>query len=54
MKHRIKKYLLPSLQVEFADLLVLNKCDLVPAEQLGELEVLLRKLNATAKVQSGC
>ena len=32
-------------QVEFANLLVLNKVDLVTEEQAGQLEALLRKLN---------
>lgn len=40
----------PYLQVEFADVLVLNKCDLVAPDTVKQLEVLLRKLNTTAKV----
>ncbi|MBC9911185.1 GTP-binding protein [Chitinophaga varians] len=37
-------------QVEFANVIVLNKCDLVTPEQLGNLKALLRKLNATAVI----
>jgi len=37
-------------QVEFADVLVLNKCDLVEGEELGKLEGILRKLNPRAKI----
>lgn len=37
-------------QVEFADVLVLNKCDLVKPAQLDRLEGVLRKLNPRAKV----
>lgn len=40
-------------QVEFANLLVLNKTDLVTPEQADQLELLLRKLNTTAKVERG-
>lgn len=35
-------------QVEFADVLVLNKTDLVPAEELARLKDILRKLNPDA------
>ncbi len=43
------------VKVEFANVLVLNKTDLVSAEQLEQLKALLRKLNTTAKVRmSGC
>lgn len=37
-------------QVEFADVLLLNKTDLVKPHQLGALEALLRRLNPTAKL----
>lgn len=37
-------------QIEFANVLVLNKTDLVTAEQLGFLEAALRKLNPGAKI----
>ncbi|SEW18129.1 GTP-binding protein [Chitinophaga arvensicola] len=37
-------------QVEFANVIVLNKCDLVTKEQLGSLKAVIRKLNATAKL----
>jgi len=37
-------------QVEFADVIVLNKCDLVTPERLGNLKAVLRKLNAQAKI----
>ncbi|MEC5148035.1 GTP-binding protein [Chitinophaga sp. 212800010-3] len=37
-------------QVEFADVIVLNKCDLVSAEKLGNLKAVLRKLNARARI----
>ncbi|WP_257455693.1 zinc metallochaperone GTPase ZigA [Archangium lipolyticum] len=37
-------------QVEFADVLVLNKTDLVLPEQLGELESILRQLNPGARL----
>jgi G3E family GTPase len=39
------------LQVEFADVLVLNKLDLVTPEQADQLEALLSKLNRGAKVR---
>ena len=35
-------------QVEFANVIILNKTDLVSAEQLGELEGVIRKLNPVA------
>jgi G3E family GTPase len=35
-------------QVEFADVLVLNKCDLADADELDQLEGLLRRLNPRA------
>ncbi len=37
-------------QVEFADVLLLNKTDLVKPQQLGAVEALLRRLNPTAKL----
>lgn len=37
-------------QVEFADVLLLNKTDLVNPVQLGTVETLLRRLNPTAKL----
>ncbi|WP_126245836.1 GTP-binding protein [Chitinophaga rhizosphaerae] len=37
-------------QIEFANVIVLNKCDLVTAEQKGALKSLLRKLNAKARI----
>ncbi|NSL89187.1 GTP-binding protein [Chitinophaga sp. Mgbs1] len=37
-------------QVEFANVIILNKCDLVDADQLGSLKALLRKLNAGARI----
>ncbi|AWO01307.1 GTP-binding protein [Chitinophaga alhagiae] len=37
-------------QVEFANVIVLNKCDLVSAEQKQVLKALLRKLNADAHI----
>jgi G3E family GTPase len=36
-------------QIEFCDVLLLNKCDLVGEEELGELEHVLRKLQPRAK-----
>ncbi|MCO5166253.1 MAG: zinc metallochaperone GTPase ZigA [Planctomycetes bacterium] len=37
-------------QVEFADVIVLNKCDLVTPRDLGELEATLRALNPGARL----
>ncbi len=37
-------------QVEFADVLVLNKCDLVKPKEVARLEDVLRKLNPRAKL----
>lgn len=38
-------------QVEFADVLVVNKTDLVTAQQAGQVAELLRRLNPGAKVR---
>ncbi len=37
-------------QIEFCDVLILNKCDLVPEEDLLELESVLRKLQPSARL----
>ncbi|MFD2170004.1 GTP-binding protein [Tumebacillus lipolyticus] len=37
-------------QIEFCDVLILNKCDMIPAEQLEQLEHLLRRLQPRAKL----
>lgn len=37
-------------QVEFADVIVINKCDLVTPQQLGILEAILRSLNPSARL----
>ncbi len=37
-------------QIEFCDVLVLNKCDLVPDEELAEIEATIRALQPRAKV----
>jgi G3E family GTPase len=39
-------------QVEFADVIVINKIDLVTAEERAELKAILRKLNPSARVVS--
>lgn len=39
-------------QVEFANVIVVNKADLVPATQLGEMKAILAKLNPGAKIIS--
>lgn len=39
-------------QIEFADLIILNKSDLVSSEQLSELQAVIRKFNATARIIS--
>ncbi|MEH7177844.1 GTP-binding protein [Neobacillus vireti] len=37
-------------QIEFCDVLILNKCDLLEEEQLKKLEAFLRKLQPSAKI----
>lgn len=37
-------------QIEFANVLVLNKIDLIDSQQTGEIEALLRQLNPTAQL----
>jgi G3E family GTPase len=37
-------------QIEFANVIVLNKTDLLPVERLGELRAILRKLNPGARL----
>ncbi|MCZ8378191.1 GTP-binding protein [Mycobacterium sp. CPCC 205372] len=37
-------------QVEFADVILLNKTDLVPPARLGAVETMVRRLNPTAKI----
>lgn len=37
-------------QIEFADVLVLNKCDLLPQAELGKVTALLHRLNPAANV----
>jgi len=37
-------------QLEFANVILLNKTDLVPRERVQELEAIIRKLNADAKI----
>lgn len=37
-------------QVEFANLIVISKCDLVGAVELGELEAMLQRLNPRARI----
>ena len=37
-------------QIEFCDVLVLNKCDLVPDEALGEIEAVLERLQPRAEI----
>lgn len=37
-------------QVEFADVIVINKADLVSADELGFLKTMLRRLNAKARI----
>jgi G3E family GTPase len=38
-------------QVEFADVIVVNKCDLAAPEELGRLEAALRRINPGAQVE---
>lgn len=40
-------------QIEFANVIILNKTDLVTAEQIGTLKAIIRKLNADAKIIEG-
>ncbi|MDP3239617.1 MAG: zinc metallochaperone GTPase ZigA [Reyranella sp.] len=40
-------------QVEFADVIVVNKADLVSPEELGFLQTMLRRLNAKARIVTG-
>ena len=40
-------------QVEFADVIVVNKADLVSPEDLGFLKTMLRRLNARARIVAG-
>ena len=37
-------------QIEFANLILVNKCDLVSQAQLGAIESFLRKVNQTAEI----
>lgn len=37
-------------QIEFANVIILNKADLITAEELGMLQALVRKMNANARV----
>ncbi|MDR7120089.1 zinc metallochaperone GTPase ZigA [Rheinheimera soli] len=41
-------------QVEFCDLLVISKADLVSEHDLQELKAILRKLNSTAQIHQAC
>ncbi|MCS7461170.1 GTP-binding protein [Paenibacillus doosanensis] len=41
-------------QIEFCDVLILNKCDLVEEDELSELEQVLRKLQPRAKLIRTC
>ncbi len=38
-------------QIEFANVIILNKVDLVPEEQLGLLEAAIKKLNPSARIE---
>jgi G3E family GTPase len=37
-------------QIEFANVIILNKTDLITSEQLGMLKAMIRKLNTTARI----
>jgi len=37
-------------QIEFANVIILNKCDLITADQRNALKAVMRKLNADAKI----
>jgi G3E family GTPase len=37
-------------QIEFANVILLNKTDMVPKEQIGSIENLVRTLNPAAKI----
>lgn len=39
-------------QIEFANVIILNKTDLVTAEELGMLQAVIRKMNANARIVS--
>ncbi|HTQ36679.1 MAG TPA: GTP-binding protein [Steroidobacteraceae bacterium] len=41
----------PAIQVGFADVVILNKCDLVAATDLARIEQKIRGINGTAKIQ---
>ncbi|MGL4315550.1 MAG: zinc metallochaperone GTPase ZigA [Pseudomonas sp.] len=41
-------------QVEFADVLLISKTDLIEASQLAELQAILRRLNTQAEIQPMC
>jgi G3E family GTPase len=41
-------------QVEFANVIILNKTDLVNPQELGMLKAMIRKLNSEAKIIDGC
>ena len=38
------------MQVEFASLIIINKCDLISSENLRRLKQTIRSLNADAKI----
>jgi len=37
-------------QIEFSDVIVVNKCDLVPAEEIARIKAVIRRLNHSAKI----